>query len=77
MTDAQVEWLGCYYCRFFRWPGYCVAFPQQIPLAIVSGQLDHLEPRPELGQDNNWAFEPVPDLKRWEEAGCPEELRDP
>ena len=52
-------------------------FPLGIPFPIVAGQTDHLKPRPDLGQDNDWAFEPVPNLEEWEKAGFPEEARDP
>lgn len=72
------SFLGCHYCRHWRpRTGSCKAFPRRVPLAIVSGQTDHVSPRPDLGQDNEVVFELVPSLEQWEANGFPEERRDP
>lgn len=81
---TPTRWLGCYHCRHLRQTAsgerpapYCAAFEQGIPGPIQAGMVDHLVPRPELGQDNEIVYEEVPDLDEWLEAGAPEERRDP
>jgi hypothetical protein len=59
------QWPGCRYCAHWR-AGACDAFPKRIPLIILSGQVDHLVPRP--GQVGQTTFEAV-DLDLWENTG--------
>jgi hypothetical protein len=54
--------VSCYNCAHFRW-SHCIAYPDGIPLAIISGQVDHLVPRP--GQVGDAVFEPM-NLEIWE-----------
>jgi hypothetical protein len=42
---APPEYPGCLGCGYYR-GGRCDAFPDRIPLAIISGELDHLTVRP-------------------------------
>ncbi len=52
-------WGGCRLCRHFRPDFTCAAFPQGIPIAIASGEVDHLVPRP--GQVGDVLFALVTD----------------
>lgn len=52
---------GCIGCVHYR-AGRCAAYPERIPLAILSGEVDHMVPRP--GQVGTIVFEPV-DLEIW------------
>jgi hypothetical protein len=50
-------WGGCRLCEHLR-PGFrCTAYPNGIPLPIVSGEIDHLVARP--GQVGTTVFEVV------------------
>jgi hypothetical protein len=53
------SWGGCRLCRHFQPPFTCAAFPNGIPMAIASGDVDHLVPRP--GQVDDILFELVTD----------------
>jgi hypothetical protein len=50
-------WGGCRLCQHFRPDFTCLAYPERIPLSIVSGEVDHLVPRP--GQQGDIVFAPV------------------
>jgi hypothetical protein len=50
------RWGGCLRCIHDRRDGTCVAFPNQIPIVIASGEVDHLVIRP--GQVGDTLFEP-------------------
>jgi hypothetical protein len=50
-------WGGCRLCRHFRPDITCDAFPERIPLRILSAELDHLVVRP--GQVGSTVFEVV------------------
>ena len=56
------DWGGCRLCVHDRRDGTCVAFPEQIPIVIASGDVDHLVVRP--GQVGDTVFEPRPDRRR-------------
>ena len=45
--------------------GRCIAYPQRIPFMIISGQTDHMIPRP--GQVGDTVFTPV-DRQVWRET---------
>lgn len=49
---------GCQFCIHFQRNLTCAAFPNGIPMAIVSGQMAH--DRPLEGQQNQTVFEPKP-----------------
>ena len=63
--DEDKAWPGCRYCVHWR-AGTCAAYPQRIPLVILSGEIDHLVPRP--GQVGTATFEMI-DLDLWERTG--------
>ncbi len=46
--------------------GRCIAFPDRIPLAIISGEIDHLVPRP--GQVGDVVFEAT-EFDVWQRTG--------
>jgi hypothetical protein len=50
------EWQGCRGCAHYR-QARCVAYPERIPLVILSGEVDHMVPRP--GQVGDTVFEPM------------------
>ena len=50
------EWQGCRGCALYR-RACCVAYPNGIPLMILSGEVDHMVPRP--GQAGDTVFEPM------------------
>ena len=59
------EWPTCRSCA--HWQGNrCIAYPKAIPFRIVSGQTDHMVPRP--GQVGETVFEPM-DLEHWRLTG--------
>ena len=60
-----MSWPGCRYCVHWR-AGRCAAYPERIPLVILSGEIDHLVPRP--GQIGTTTFEMI-DLDLWERTG--------
>jgi hypothetical protein len=64
-SDDYAEWPGCRYCVHWR-AGVCAAYPDRIPLVILSGEIDHLVPRP--GQVGTTTFEPI-DLDVWQQTG--------
>jgi len=67
-TPNADEYPGCLGCAHLRRGGraHCAAYPDGIPFAIVSGQADHLVPRP--GQVGDTVFEPL-DLQWWLRTG--------
>jgi hypothetical protein len=59
------QWGGCRLCVHWR-GGRCAAYPERIPLPILSGQVDHLVKRP--GQVGDVVFAPV-DVETWQRTG--------
>ena len=59
--DDYVGCLGCAHRRLGK-RLHCAAYPEGIPFAIISGQVDHLVPRP--GQVGDTVFEAL-DLQWW------------
>ncbi len=59
------EWKGCFGCAHWRYQN-CIAYPKAIPFMIVSGQTDHMVPRP--GQVGDTVFEPM-DVEHWRLTG--------
>ena len=64
-SDRFEEWEGCLGCAHWRYRN-CVAYPKAIPLPIISGEVDHMVPRP--GQVGETVFEPM-DLEHWRLTG--------
>ena len=64
-SDRFGEWPTCRGCAHW-WGNHCVAYPQRIPFMIVSGQTDHMVPRP--GQVGETVFEPM-DVEHWRLSG--------
>lgn len=64
-SDRFEDWQGCLGCANYR-AGRCDAFPNGIPLPIISGEIDHLQPRP--GQVGVMIFEPM-DVEHWRSTG--------
>ena len=64
-SERFEEWKGCRMCVHWR-AARCVAYPKAIPLIILSGEVDHLVPRP--GQAGATVYEPI-DLQVWRETG--------
>lgn len=62
------EWPGCLGCAHLRRGrrAHCPAYPNGMPFPIVSGQVDHLVPRP--GQVGDTVYEPL-DLQWWRKTG--------
>ncbi|MBA2450792.1 MAG: hypothetical protein H0V51_22495 [Chloroflexi bacterium] len=59
------DFWGCRLC--LQWRGNRrAAYPDRIPILIVSGEVDHLLPRPE--QVGDVVFEPI-DIDIWRETG--------
>jgi len=64
-SDRFKEWEGCLGCA--HWQGsHCIAYPMYIPLPLISGQVDHMVPRP--GQVGDVVFEPM-DVEHWRLTG--------
>ena len=59
------EWAGCLGCAHYQ-RGRCVAYPEGIPLPIISGEVDHMIPRPK--QVGTTVFEPM-DLEVFHTTG--------
>lgn len=55
-SERFEEWPGCFGCAHYR-HGRCAAYPERIPLVIISGEIDHLVQRP--GQVADTVFEPA------------------
>lgn len=64
-SDRFEEWQGCLGCALYR-RGRCEAYPERIPLIILSGEVDHMVPRP--GQVGDTVFEPI-DIDWWRRTG--------
>ena len=64
-SERYDEWQGCIGCARYR-RGRCDAYPDSIPLNILSGEVDHMVPRP--GQVGTIVFEPM-DLQWWRATG--------
>jgi hypothetical protein len=47
--------VSCTTCKYNNFDGTCLAFPEQIPLYISSGQIPHN--RPVKGQENDIVYE--------------------
>jgi hypothetical protein len=67
-TPGSDDYVGCLACAHRRRGKHlsCDAYPDVIPFLIVSGQVDHLVPRP--GQVGDTVFEPL-DQGWWRETG--------
>ena len=67
-SEGFEDWPGCLGCAHRRRGRHvsCLAYPDVIPFAIASGQVDHLVPRP--GQVGDIVYEPL-DLQWWRETG--------
>lgn len=64
LLEAQREWIedylglpDCAECEHYIGPGYCQAFPDGIPLDIITGEVIHDKKHPEQF-DNDLIFEP-------------------
>jgi hypothetical protein len=55
------EWQGCLGCGHYRY-SRCAAYPNGIPIQIISGEVDHMVSRP--GQVGAIVFEPM-DVEVW------------
>ena len=55
-SDRFEEWQGCRGCAHYQ-RARCIAYPDGIPLLLLSGEVDHMIPRP--GQDGDSVFEPM------------------
>jgi hypothetical protein len=44
-SERYDEWDGCRFCLHWR-GGKCITYPNRIPLMLISGQSDHMVPRP-------------------------------
>jgi hypothetical protein len=64
-SDRFGEWRGCRGCVHYD-RGRCTAYPERIPLLILSGEGDHIYKRP--GQVGDTVFEPM-DFEVWIETG--------
>jgi O-acetyl-ADP-ribose deacetylase len=54
----MAEYLGCSGCKHFKWNNStCKAFPQRIPLPIISGEIHHITRL--RWQDNDVIYEPI------------------
>lgn len=65
-SERYEEWDGCRWCIHWR-GGKCAAYPERIPLAILSGEVDHLVKRP--GQVGHTVYEPI-DIEHWQRTGA-------
>jgi hypothetical protein len=61
-SERFADWPGCFSCAHYRY-AKCIAYPKAIPLPILSGQVDHMVPRP--GQVGDIVFEPM-DVEVWQ-----------
>ena len=73
-TPRSDDYPGCLACVHRRNGVQCAAYPDRIPFPIVSGQVDHLVPRP--GQVGDTVFEEF-DFQIWRETGQRVPLRAP
>ena len=62
-SDRYAEWQGCLGCAHNRY-SRCAAYPRGIPLEIISGEVDHLIPRP--GQVDEIVFEEMDPEMFWQ-----------
>jgi hypothetical protein len=64
-SERYDEWQGCLGCaRYLR--GRCDAYPDRIPVNSLSGEVDHMVPRPY--QVDEIVFEPM-DIEWWRDTG--------
>ena len=63
-SEGFENWYGCLNCGHYR-AMRCIAYPDRIPFAIASGQVDHFVPRP--GQVGDTVFTPF-DVKVFRET---------
>jgi hypothetical protein len=59
MTETEREFPGCTSCRHLQLDATCPAFPDGIPLRVLSGEQSHLDELP--GQVPGTVFEPYPE----------------
>ena len=64
-SERFEEWEGCLGCAHYH-HAKCAAYPMGIPLPILSGEVDHMIPRP--GQVGDTIFEPM-DVEVWRRTG--------
>ena len=64
-SERYDEWDGCRFCLHWR-GGKCITYPNRIPLMLISGQSDHMVPRP--AQVGSTLFEPI-DFEEWRRTG--------
>jgi hypothetical protein len=64
-SDRFDEWPGCRACVHYA-RARCIAYPHGIPLSILSGEVDHMVPRP--GQVGQTVFELV-EWQTWRRTG--------
>jgi hypothetical protein len=55
--NQMSEYRGCRGCRHYLVELTCSAFPEGIPLVIISGQIQHTEILPKQG--NTIVYEPI------------------
>ena len=56
----QRRWGGCRAYKHFRLDMTCVAYPDRIPLIIVSAEVDHLVVRPHQVGESVWELNDQP-----------------
>lgn len=54
-----MDYTGCLGCEFQTLDLKCKAFPKGIPLPILSGEIEHNKPLPQLGQKNQTIFQEI------------------
>lgn len=64
-SERYDEWQGCLGCARYR-RGRCDAYPDRIPLNILSGEVDHMVVRPH--QVGDMVFQPM-DVMWWRATG--------
>ena len=73
-TPNSDDYVGCLACVYRERGLRCIAYPDRIPFAIVSGQVDHLIPRP--GQVGDTVFTEF-DFEIWRTTRKRVPLRSP
>ena len=59
-SAQYASWPGCRKCRHFQGT-HCDAYPIRIPPPIISGQVDHMVPRP----GDRFPFATLPGDRKW------------